>query len=136
MFIANATSIAFFNSSEQDASVFRLSPMKQINKYSLVAKIGSGSSSSVYLGINTESHEPYAIKRFNLRKLTKKGDAVAQLEREIRLMRLFSHPNILRLVEVLHLPSSDDVYLVLEYAAKGCLGAFLDRGSSYRFIQF
>jgi serine/threonine protein kinase len=43
-------------------------------------------------------------------------------------MRSFSHPNILRLIEVLHLPSTDDVYLVLEYAANGCLGAFLDRG--------
>jgi serine/threonine-protein kinase 11 len=42
-------------------------------------------------------------------------------------MRSFSHPNILKLIEVLHLPNTDEAYLVLEYAAKGCLGAFLDR---------
>jgi serine/threonine-protein kinase 11 len=51
------------------------------------------------------------------------GDSLASLEREVRLLRMFRHPNILRLIEVLHIPSTDEVYLVLEYAENGCLGS-------------
>jgi serine/threonine-protein kinase 11 len=42
-------------------------------------------------------------------------------------MRLFDHPNILKLVEVLHIPETDRVYLVLEYADMGSLAALIER---------
>jgi serine/threonine protein kinase len=51
-----------------------------------------------------------------------------QLEREVRLIRRLNHPNILKLVEVLHDASHGEVYLVLEYAEKGSLGGFVERG--------
>jgi serine/threonine protein kinase len=37
--------------------------------------------------------------------------------REIRLMRCFHHPNIIRLYEVLN--SSEEIYLILEYISGG-----------------
>jgi serine/threonine protein kinase len=125
--LPGSRSVDFFTYFQRDDSLFGGSHLKQVSDYSLRAKIGSGSSSKVYLGVHVRTGETYAVKRVNLQKLSKHGDAIAQLEREIRLMRSFSHPNILKLIEVLHRPSTDEAYLVLEYAGKGCLGGFLDR---------
>jgi serine/threonine-protein kinase 11 len=104
---------------------------KQVNQYLLHAKIGSGASSSVYVGEDLQTKEKYAVKRIRLQKRARSGDSLAQFEREIRLMRQFSHPNIIRLVEVLHIPSTDEAFLVLEYAENGCLGSFLERNQSF-----
>jgi serine/threonine-protein kinase 11 len=43
-------------------------------------------------------------------------------------MRSVRHPNILRLIEVLHVKSKEEAFLVLEHAQKGSLGAYLERG--------
>jgi serine/threonine-protein kinase 11 len=102
--------------------------VKKINHYILRAKLGSGSSSAVYLGIHDQTDEKFALKRIRLRDLARTSAGIAQLEREIRLMKMFHHPHIIRIHEVLHLSASDEVYLILEYADKGCLGGFIDRG--------
>jgi serine/threonine-protein kinase 11 len=112
----------------QEASPGSTPRLKKINHYVLRAKLGSGSSSSVYLGIDSRTNESYAIKRIRLRELARTTAGVAQLEREIRLMKLFDHRNILKIGEVLHMPSADEAYLVLEYAEKGCVGNFIERG--------
>lgn len=101
---------------------------KKLNNYLLCAKIGSGTSASVYLAEDQQTHEKYAIKRFRLRDLVRSGNGIGQLEREIRLIRMFPHPNILKLYEVLHDQANGEVCLVLEYAEKGSLGGFIDRG--------
>jgi [calcium/calmodulin-dependent protein kinase] kinase len=101
-----------------------------VNDYVLDAKLGEGSSSVVYLGVNTVTGENYAVKRLRLAELARSGDALAGLEREIRLMRMFRHPNILKLIEVLHLPAINEVYMVLEYADNGCLEGLI--GCSHR----
>jgi serine/threonine-protein kinase 11 len=43
-------------------------------------------------------------------------------------MRLLRHPNILRLIEILHVKPRDEVFLVLEYAQQGSLGSLLEAG--------
>ena len=101
--------------------------IKKVNQYKLVATIGSGASSKVYLGIDEVTKEKYAVKRIKLKELCRSSTGIAQLEREIRLMRQFRHHNILKLHEVLHIPESQEVFLVMEYAAKGCVGAFCER---------
>jgi serine/threonine-protein kinase 11 len=103
-------------------------PLRQINNYLLKLKIGSGTSGQVYLGIDQKSVRSYAIKRIKLSDLIRSSSGLAQLEREIRLMRLLTHPNILALLEVLHLKNRDEVLLVLDYAEKGSVGDFVDRG--------
>jgi serine/threonine-protein kinase 11 len=102
--------------------------LKKINRYTLRAKIGTGSSSSVYLAIDNLTNEKYAIKRIRLRELARTSSGVAQLEREIRLMKLFDHKNIVKIEEVLHSPALDEAYLVLEYAERGSLGSLIERG--------
>jgi serine/threonine protein kinase len=123
----HAPVLALFKSERRPQPPPSPRPLKQINDYLLRAKIGAGSSSMVFLGTDVRTGEDYAIKRIRLQEL-RNGDAIMNLEREIRLMRLFQHPNILKLFKVLHDASSDEVYLVLEHAAVGSLGAFIERG--------
>ena len=102
--------------------------VKKINNYRLVGKLGSGASSKVYLGIDDVMGAKYAVKRINLRNLCRCSGGIAQLEREIRLMNMFHHLNILQLKEVLHLRSENEAYLILEYAERGSLGALIEKG--------
>jgi serine/threonine-protein kinase 11 len=102
--------------------------IKKVNKYLLTAKLGSGASSTVYLALDKFSNQRYAVKRIRIRELAKSSNGLAQLEREIRLMRLLDHPNILRLVEVLYAPSVAEAFLVLEYADGGSLGDIVENG--------
>ncbi|EAY20313.1 CAMK family protein kinase [Trichomonas vaginalis G3] len=96
-------------------------PLKQINQYLFLKKIGNGAFSNVYLAIDQNTKEKYAIKKFKLSELQHIENGVSQLEREISLMRRYSHNNILKLFEVLHNTEKDIVYLVIEYANCGSL---------------
>ena len=111
---------------EEDAEE-AIRKVKKVNEYILVKKIGSGSFSNVYFAFDANNNE-YAVKRINLKDLCRTTSGVAQLEREVRLMQLFEHPNILKIKEVLNADEKHHVYLVLEYAKKGCLGSFIERG--------
>jgi serine/threonine-protein kinase 11 len=99
-----------------------------VNDYLFRAKLGSGASSRVYLALDIRTQIEYAIKLTKLQEVSRLSTGLAQLEREIRLMRLFNHPNILKLHEVLLVEEDREVFLVLEYARNGCLGAYVERG--------
>jgi serine/threonine-protein kinase 11 len=102
--------------------------IRKINNYLLTAKVGSGSSSTVYAAIDVTTKRQVAVKRIKLRDLARSDNGIGQLEREVRLIRRFQHPNILKLIEVLHDDLNAEVYIVLEYAAKGSLGGYIARG--------
>jgi serine/threonine-protein kinase 11 len=101
--------------------------VRKVNDYLLTSRLGRGLSSRVYLGVECSSGTRYAVKRVKLQELGRQSCAIAQLEREIRLMRTLDHRNILKLKEVLLVESTREVYLVLEYAARGSLGGYIDR---------
>ena len=102
--------------------------VKQVNNYVLCGRLGTGSFSKVYYAYDATTKAVYAVKRIKLKELCRTTSGIAQLEREVRLMQTFDHPNILKLKEVLHVESMHYAYLVLEYAKKGSLGSFIDRG--------
>lgn len=101
-------------------------PLKQINQYLLVQKLGYGSYAKVYLAINVETKMLYALKRFKLCDLQHLDAGVSQLEREVNAMRRIKHPNIIHLYEVLHVEASDIIYLVIDYCDCGSLQHLLD----------
>jgi serine/threonine-protein kinase 11 len=112
-------------------------PRKKVNEYCMVAKIGCGSSAQVFLAIREPDCQRFALKRFRLHELARQDGGIDQLEREIRLIRRFSHPNILRLFSVLHNQTGGEVYLVLEYADQGSLQRFIARGETLpSFVVF
>jgi serine/threonine-protein kinase 11 len=101
--------------------------LKKVNDYLLCAKIGTGSSSSVYLAIDEITQRRYAVKRFKLCDLMESSNGLAQLEHEIRLMRIVKHANIVRFIGILYASSSDEAFLVLDYVDRGTLAAVIEK---------
>lgn len=94
----------------------------KINQYVLAAKLGSGSNGKVYLAHDTITDEKYAAKAIKDATHGRMGGTcMAGLEREVRIMRMLSHPNIVALHEVLDCRKTGKVYLIMEYADLGSL---------------
>ncbi|KAG2075689.1 Pkinase-domain-containing protein [Suillus decipiens] len=83
--------------------------------------IGRGQFGTVYRALNLTTGQMVAVKRIRLEGL--KEDEVAQLMREVDLMKRLSHPSIVKYEGM----DRDEQYLniVLEYAESGSLGQML-----------
>jgi serine/threonine-protein kinase 11 len=86
-------------------------PQTKLNQYVLAGRLGRGSNGNVHLAIDCQTGRQVAAKAVHL-----DGARSLTLEREIRNMRRLNHPNIIRLLEVLHRKETNTVYLILEYA--------------------
>ncbi|XP_009606836.1 CBL-interacting serine/threonine-protein kinase 21 isoform X2 [Nicotiana tomentosiformis] len=69
-----------------------------IGKYQLVRTIGEGTFAKVKLAINTINGEKVAIKIID-KHMIKQNNLVCQVKREIRTMKLLSHPSIVQIYE-------------------------------------
>jgi serine/threonine protein kinase len=103
-----------------------------LNEYTIVRKIGQGAFAEVKLGIL--DGVKYAIKiidvetimkrRFGFGKPVDKKKTDEQMDdtaREIAIMKLMVHPNLIELYEVLRDEDNKYIYLVMEYMAGGPL---------------
>nr|CAD1840911.1 unnamed protein product [Ananas comosus var. bracteatus] len=93
---------------------------KMINEYVRQYKIGSGSYGKVVLYRNTKDGKLYAIKVYHRSYLSRirvggSETALSDVLREISIMKLLDHPNIVNLIEVIDDPNTDNIYMVLEY---------------------
>ncbi|XP_072979186.1 serine/threonine-protein kinase GRIK1-like [Typha angustifolia] len=93
---------------------------KMINEYVRLYKIGSGSYGKVVLYQSVKDGKQYAIKVFHKPYLLKlrvgpSETAMTDVLREVSIMKMLDHPNIVNLVEVIDDPSADNFYMVLEY---------------------
>ncbi|KAK9150579.1 hypothetical protein Syun_008888 [Stephania yunnanensis] len=84
-----------------------------MQKYELGRLLGQGTFSKVYLGKNLKSGQCVAIKVISKEKIMKVG-MVNQIKREIAVMKLVCHPNIVQLYEVM--ASKTKIYFAMEYA--------------------
>jgi BR serine/threonine kinase len=100
----------------------------EIGDYVLLETIGSGSYGKVKLGKNKLTEQKVAIKIIKKSTIEAKSDMSIKIRREIGLMRLFNHPHLLKLFDVLE--SSRHLYIVMEYAAHGELFDFLQEQNS------
>ncbi|XP_022756101.1 serine/threonine-protein kinase GRIK1-like isoform X1 [Durio zibethinus] len=93
---------------------------KMVNEYVRECKIGSGSYGKVVLYRNSVDGKQYAIKAFHKSHLLKlrvapSETAMTDVLREVLIMKMMEHPNIVNLIEVIDDPSTDQFYMVLEY---------------------
>lgn len=93
---------------------------KRINEYVRVCKIGSGSYAKVVLYRSSTDGQHYAIKAFHKSHLLRQRvapseTAMTDVLREVLIMKMLSHPNIVNLIEVIDDPHTDHFYMVLEY---------------------
>ena len=107
------------------------STMKMVNEYLMITKLGTGYSSKVYLALRQDENisstkeskkqEYYAAKAIRVHEKRLNGLSSASLEREIKFLRSFDHPNIIKLHSVLYTPSTDFAYVIMEWANCGTL---------------
>ncbi|GFZ04000.1 CBL-interacting protein kinase 5 [Actinidia rufa] len=94
-------------------------------KYETGRLLGQGTFAKVYYGKNIATGESVAIKVLNKDQVKKQG-LIDQIKREISVMRLVRHPNVVELKEVM--ATKQKIYFVMEYVKGGELFAKVARG--------
>jgi cyclin-dependent kinase len=84
---------------------------KKIDRYEKLEVVGEGTYGVVYKARDTISGEIYALKKIKLE--TEQEGIPSTAIREIALLKELQHPNIVRLVNVLH--TDKKLTLVFEY---------------------
>lgn len=84
--------------------------------YRMGKTLGIGSFGKVKVAEHVLTGHKVAIKILNRRKI-KAMDMDEKVRREIKILRLFMHPHIIRLYEVVETPT--DIFVVMEYVKSG-----------------
>ncbi|KAH6573884.1 hypothetical protein BASA50_007475 [Batrachochytrium salamandrivorans] len=92
-----------------------------IGNYIFQKTVGEGNFAKVKLATHKLTNGEVAIKVIDKTQLDEKK--LGKLYREVRIMKLLHHPNIVKLYEVIETKST--VYLVMEYASGGELYDYL-----------
>jgi len=83
--------------------------------YKIIKTLGKGNFAKVKLAIHLPTGREVAIKVIDKTPLN--SSAREKLYREVKIMKLLNHPNIVRLFQVIE--SERSLYLVMEYASGG-----------------
>ncbi|XP_030376189.1 serine/threonine-protein kinase MARK2-like [Scaptodrosophila lebanonensis] len=83
--------------------------------YKIIKTLGKGNFAKVKLALHVPTGREVAIKVIDKTQLN--SSAKQKLYREVRIMKLLNHPNIVRLFQVIE--SERTLYLVMEYASRG-----------------
>lgn len=86
-----------------------------IQNYQMIRTIGKGNFAKVKLAKHLLTGVEVAIKIIDKTNLS--DSSLQKLMREVRIMKMMNHPNIVKLYEVIDTEST--LYLVMEYAAGG-----------------
>ncbi|CAJ1960546.1 unnamed protein product [Sphenostylis stenocarpa] len=91
-------------------------PNMLMQRYELGRLLGQGTFGKVYYARSALTNQSVAIKMIDKDKIMRTGQ-VEQIRREISVMRLARHPNIIQLFEVM--ANKSKIYFVMEYAKGG-----------------
>ncbi|CAG0880114.1 unnamed protein product [Darwinula stevensoni] len=86
-----------------------------IGKYRLLKTIGKGNFAKVKLAKHIPTGKEVAIKIIDKTQLN--ANSLQKLFREVRIMKILDHPNIVKLFQVIE--TEKTLYLVMEYASGG-----------------
>jgi len=95
---------------------------RTIGHYALSKTIGEGTFGKVKLSTHTLTGEKVAVKILEKDKITDVND-VERVAREIHILKLIRHPNIIQLYEIIETPKQ--LYLVMEYCNGGELFEYI-----------
>lgn len=88
----------------------------KIGHYILLETLGTGSFGKVKKARHQLTGHTVAIKILNRNKI-KSLDVVGKIRREIQNLKLFRHPHIIKLYQVINTPS--DIFMVMEFVSGG-----------------
>ena len=91
-------------------------PPLKIDHYILDKTLGSGGFGKVKLAIHEYTGSKVAIKIIS-KKHIKSSKVSSKIQREIRLMKYFNHPNMIKLYQVLD--TAQNIFVVMEYVPGG-----------------
>ncbi|XP_022169999.1 serine/threonine-protein kinase MARK2-like isoform X2 [Myzus persicae] len=101
--------------STRGSSRSRSSEEPHIGKYKLLKTIGKGNFAKVKLAKHVPTGKEVAIKIIDKTQLL--PGSLQKLFREVRIMKMLDHPNIVKLLQVIE--TEKTLYLVMEYASGG-----------------
>lgn len=96
-----------------------------LKRYELGRLLGQGTFAKVYYARSIGTNQSVAIKVIDKEKIMKVA-LIDQIKREISIMRLVRHPNIIHLYEVM--ATKTKIYFVVEYAKGGELFNKVSKG--------
>lgn len=96
-----------------------------MQRYELGRLLGQGTFAKVYYARDIKNNLGVAIKVIDKEKILKVG-MIEQIKREISVMRLVKHPNVVELYEVM--ASKTKIYFVMEYVKGGELFNKVSKG--------
>lgn len=91
-------------------------PLVKIGHYTLGQTLGVGTFGKVKIGEHVLTKHKVAVKILNRQKI-KSLDVVGKIRREIQNLKLFRHPHIIKLYQVISTPS--DIFMIMEYVSGG-----------------
>ncbi|NP_001161501.1 5'-AMP-activated protein kinase catalytic subunit alpha-2 [Saccoglossus kowalevskii] len=91
-------------------------PRVKIGHYILGETLGVGTFGKVKIGEHQITGHKVAVKILNRQKI-KSLDVVGKIRREIQNLKLFRHPHIIKLYQVISTPT--DIFMVMEYVSGG-----------------
>ncbi|KAL9313234.1 hypothetical protein ACSQ67_018686 [Phaseolus vulgaris] len=94
-------------------------------KYEMGRLLGKGTFAKVYYGKQISTGESVAIKVMSKEQVRKEG-MMEQIKREISVMRLVRHPNVVELKEVM--ATKTKIFFVMEYVRGGELFSKISKG--------
>ena len=87
-----------------------------LRNYKFIKTIGEGTFGKVKLSVHLLTNEYVAIKILEKSRITDKEE-LERIEKEIKYLKLFDHPNIIQIYEVVE--DSENFYIVMEYVPCG-----------------
>ena len=102
-------------------------PTTEGRRFHLLEVVGAGAFGEVYLAEQDSGagfRRKVAIKILNRKKIKQQG-VLEKVRREIKTLRKFNHPHIIKHFEFIDTPS--DIFIVLEYAANGELYDYISK---------
>lgn len=99
-----------------EKSVPGVPPIVKIGHYTLGATLGVGTFGKVKIGEHQLTKHKVAVKILNRQKI-KSLDVVGKIRREIQNLKLFRHPHIIKLYQVISTPT--DIFMIMEYVSGG-----------------
>ncbi|XP_023943984.1 5'-AMP-activated protein kinase catalytic subunit alpha-2 isoform X2 [Bicyclus anynana] len=91
-------------------------PIVKIGHYTLGATLGVGTFGKVKIGEHQLTKHKVAVKILNRQKI-KSLDVVGKIRREIQNLKLFRHPHIIKLYQVIS--TATDIFMIMEYVSGG-----------------
>lgn len=99
-----------------------IQPLVKIGHYTLGKTLGVGTFGKVKIGEHQLTKHKVAVKILNRQRI-KSLDVVGKIRREIQNLKLFRHPHIIKLYQVISTPT--DIFMIMEYVSGGELFEYI-----------